>query len=282
MNEERIFLVAIESGSRSFLKRNRWLLLRRSCQLGLLLLFLAGPYWGVWLLEGNLASSRILGTVALTDPLIALQSFLAGHQIYATAVIGALTVTGCYLLIGGRAYCSWVCPINLVTDFAHWLRRRLGVSRDWKIPKSTRYLLLVLVLLLSFLTHTILWEFVNPITLLHRGLVFGLGLSWTVVLIIFFLDLFVSQRGWCGALCPVGAFYGLLGAKSLLRINAKARETCTDCGYCYRVCPEPQVIVPVLKGEGGPVILSGECTNCGRCVDVCDEQVLDFSHRFVR
>jgi ferredoxin-type protein NapH len=81
----------------------------------------------------------------------------------------------------------------------------------------------------------------------------------------------------------VGAFYGLLGKLSPLRVSAVKREQCNDCMDCFAVCPEPQVIRPALKGAPqalGPVILSGECTNCGRCIDVCSQDVFRFASRF--
>jgi ferredoxin-type protein NapH len=115
------------------------------------------------------------------------------------------------------------------------------------------------------------------------GLVTGMGLAWGIVLAVFLFDLFVSKRGWCGYLCPVGAFYSLLGRFSLLRVSAVERSKCDDCLECFVVCPEPQVIRPALKGEAmgnGPVILSPNCTNCGRCIDICAEDVFSFSTRF--
>jgi phosphoribosylaminoimidazole-succinocarboxamide synthase len=57
----------------------------------------------------------------------------------------------------------------------------------------------------------VLWELINPVSMLHRGLIFGIGTAWMVVLAIFLFDLFVMSRGWCGRLCPVGAFYSLIG-----------------------------------------------------------------------
>lgn len=283
MSAERIPVLQVNTPVNQIIKRNRWLLARRICQLTVLALFLAGPLFGWWLIKGNLASSELLGVLSLTDPLILLQSVVAGHAVYWTAIIGAVTVFLFYLVIGGRAYCSWVCPINLVTDLAYWLRSKLGLNREWRIPRWVRYAVLVLVIGLSWLSGTIIWEFVNPITILQRGLVFGLGLGWTVVLLVLLFDLLVSQRGWCGSVCPVGAFYGLLGFGSLIRVNAGNRDRCTECGDCYRACPEPHVIVPALTGTGkggSPVILSGECTSCGRCMDVCEEQVFAFGHRF--
>ena len=100
---------------------------------------------------------------------------------------------------------------------------------------------------------------------------------------IFLFDIFVSKEGWCGRVCPVGAFYSLLGSKSLVRVVAEDRDKCDDCMDCFEVCPEEQVIRPALYGAGkgiGPVILSSNCTNCGRCIDVCAEDVFHFGSRF--
>ncbi|WP_246260836.1 hypothetical protein [Candidatus Ruthia endofausta] len=52
------------------------------------------------------------------------------------------------------------------------------------------------------------------------------------------------KNAWCSRLCPVDAFYSLLGRRSLLRVNALARENCTDCLEHFAVCPESQVIKP--------------------------------------
>ena len=138
------------------------------------------------------------------------------------------------------------------------------------------------VFAVSILTGSIAWEFVNPVTMLHRGLVFGLGFAWTTVLAVFVFDLVVSRRGWCGHICPVGTFYGLLGAGAVLRVSATRRAECDDCLDCFAVCPEPHVITPALRGSDGstPLILSGDCTNCGRCIDVCAPSVYEFTHRF--
>ena len=48
---------------RGVLARNRWLLARRSVQVVLLALFLLGPWYGIWWVKGNLASSTLLDTV---------------------------------------------------------------------------------------------------------------------------------------------------------------------------------------------------------------------------
>lgn len=263
-------------------RAHKWLVLRRTSQLSILGMFMLGPWTGIWVAKGTLASSLWLDTLPITDPLIALQSFAAKHSLEQKALIGALIATGFYLVVGGRAYCSWVCPINIVTDAAHWSHERLGPQAGGRLKRNTRLWILGLVLVLSAITGMIVWEFVNPITMLYRAVLYGMGFAWVIVAGIFLLD-FITRHTWCGHLCPVGAFYGLLGKVSIVRVSAKNRDRCTDCKDCLSVCPERHVITPALTGAGkgiGPVILSGDCTNCGRCIDVCREDVFTFRTRF--
>ena len=264
-------------------RANKWLLMRRTAQLSFLGVFLLGPWAGIWIVKGNLASSLTLEVLPLTDPYVALQSLVAGHVLESTALLGALIVAAIYLVIGGRMYCSWVCPVNIVADTAAWLHERLRLPRGWRPTRVTRLWVLGMTLVAAAVTGTIAWELVNPVSMLQRGIIFGLGWAWTIVLAVFLFDLFVSRNGWCGYVCPVGAFYGLLGSVSVLRVSATARRVCDDCMDCYAVCPEPHVITPALKGEQkgiGPVILSRDCTNCGRCIDVCPRDVYAFGNRF--
>jgi ferredoxin-type protein NapH len=260
---------------------HRYLVLRRFVQAGILLVFLVGPWFGWWIVKGNLASSLTLGVLPLTDPYVLLQSLAAGHAPLKTALIGAAIVLGFYLLVGGRVYCSWVCPINPLTDLASWLRRRFGIRPHTRLSRKTRYALLATTFVVAAASGTIAWELVTPVSMLHRGLMFGLGAGWAVVLAVVAFDLFVAERGWCGHLCPVGAFYSLPAVVSPLRVVAARREACNDCADCYAVCPEPIVIKPALKAVdgAGPVITSINCTNCGRCVDVCSKDVFEFGLR---
>jgi ferredoxin-type protein NapH len=267
---------------KGWLQAQKWLLLRRISQLGLLGLFLLGPLAGIWVVKGSFSASETLKFLPLTDPLIILQSFLAGHTIAVKALVGALVVFVFYAMIGGRVYCSWACPVNMITDAAAWLNRRLDLKKSLSMSRFTRYWLLGMILFMASMTGTIVWEWGNPVTIFQRGLLFGMGMAWVLVAAIFILDTFVVKRGWCGHLCPVGAFYSLLGFVSILRVTAAQREQCTDCMDCFTVCPEPQVIRPALKGEqdSSPLILSNNCINCGRCIDTCPHDVFQFSKRF--
>jgi ferredoxin-type protein NapH len=126
------------SQKKGWLKAQKWLLWRRISQLTILLLFLLGPLASIWIVRGSFSASMTLGVLPLTDPLIILQSFMAGHSVAATALIGALIVIVFYAMIGGRAYCSWACPVNMITDAAAWLNRRLDLKRSLSLSRFTR------------------------------------------------------------------------------------------------------------------------------------------------
>lgn len=267
---------------KGWLAAHKWLILRRISQVGILLLFLVGPWFKLWVVKGNLNYSYTLDFLPLADPYLLLQSVLTGEMPEKLALIGVAIVLLFYLLVGGRTYCSFVCPVNLVTDFANWLRARLGLKGGAHLSRTTRYWILGMTLIAAVLTGTIVWEMVNPVSMLHRGLFFGLGAAWAVILAVFLFDLFVMRHGWCGHLCPVGAFYSLIGKLSVMRVKLPRRDACNDCMDCFAVCPEQQVIRPALKGINGapPVILEENCTNCGRCIDVCSKGVFTFGSRF--
>ena len=275
--KKRIGAEAVEE--KGWLGAHKWLLLRRISQLSILALFLLGPLAGIWIVKGNLNYSYTLGVLPLTDPYVALQSLVAGHVPETLGLVGFAIVLLFYFLVGGRVYCSWVCPINMVTDAAGWLRDRLGIKGASSLSAKTRYWILGMTFIGSAVTGMVLWELINPVSMLHRGLIFGMGWGWLIILAVFLFDVFGSQRAWCGHLCPVGAFYGLLGKASPIHVSADKRSACNDCMDCFAVCPEPQVITPALRGAAkqvGPLINDVDCSKCGRCIDVCGKDVFHF------
>lgn len=257
------------------LYRHRWLLMRRTVQICILLAFLIYiPGYGK-IAEGNLSSSLWFGELKLTDPFILLQSFFAGSSIALPALLGAIIVGGFYAFLAGRLYCSWVCPINLLTDLAYWLRKKFKIKGNMSLSRNLRLWVLALSLVLSFLGGTLAWEIVNPITRFQRELMW-FSLSGAMLLgSLFLFDLFVSRRAWCGHLCPVGAFYGLLGRYGRLKVTATPTENCdsSGCSRCVAVCPEPHVLAPVVSKQE-QTVTSGDCTRCGACLDECHEGTL--------
>ncbi|EGQ7767651.1 quinol dehydrogenase ferredoxin subunit NapH [Vibrio parahaemolyticus] len=257
-------------------RAHRFLVLRRLCQLTIIALFMAGPTLGV--LTGNLSSSMLLDTVPLSDPLIVLQALATGHIPEFNALLGVVIVVVFYAILAPRAFCAWVCPLNIVTDLAAWLSRKFNIKASYRWSPAIRYWLIPVLMLGSALTGAILWTWLDPVAALHRGLVFGMGAGWVLIALVFVLDLLLVEHGWCGHLCPLGATYGVIGRKSLLRVTAVRREDCTKCMDCFYVCPEPEVLRQPLK-EGDRRVMDQNCISCGRCLDVCPEHVFEFKNR---
>jgi len=264
------------------LVRLRFAIARRVAQFGTLLLFFGTAHWG-WtiagrpLLQGNLSAASLAGTVPLADPFAVLQMLATGDLLLPEVWIGAAIVLVGWLMLGGRTFCAWACPLNVVTDAAAWLRERLGLRDLLNIPPTTRYAVLALAIGLSVLTGVAAFEWVSPIGMLHRALIYGSLFGLVAVAGVLLLDLAVLRHGWCGHLCPLGAFWSLAGRAGVVKVRFDA-ASCTRCGDCVKACPEPRVLNLNRAGERG-VIDGGECTNCGRCVAICPEESLSFGIR---
>jgi len=255
----------------------KYLILRRISQLTILFLYFAANVWGWKILQGNLSASSILGKIPLSDPFALIQMLAAGAVVGVNVLIGALIIALFYALIGGRGFCSWVCPVNMVTDAAAWLRRKLyidKIERKVWISRNIRYYMIVIALIVSAISSLAAFEVVSPITILNRNIVFGMGTGLGLIVAIFLFDLFVVKNGWCGHICPLGGAYSIIGKYSLLRVNHTS-ENCTLCMKCKDVCPESQVLHMI--GKKSITVNDIECSNCGRCIDVCDDDALGFS-----
>ena len=255
----------------------KYLILRRAVQFGLLFLYFGGNVLGWKMLTGDLSSSSILGTIPLSDPFAVLQILSTGALVGANALIGAIIIALFYGIIGGRAFCSWVCPVNLITDLANYIRRKLyldKIERKVWLSRNVRYYVLILALIVSAISGLAAFEIISPITILNRGIIFGFGSGVGFLVAIFLFDLFVTKNGWCGHICPLGATHSIIGRFAPLSVEHNF-ENCTLCMKCKEVCPESQVLNMI--GKRSEKVTKQECTNCGRCIDVCDDDALSFS-----
>jgi ferredoxin-type protein NapH len=200
------------SGWRQRVHRARFTLARRLVQFSVLALFIGTLHagWtlaGAPLLAGNLSASSLAGVLPMADPFAVLQMLLARQPLATEVLVGALVVLLLYGVLSGRVFCAWVCPMNLVTDAAATTRRALGLDAGvgrghdlLRIPATTRYAVLALALAVSAGLGAAAFEWVSPVAMLHRELIYGAGLGLAGALGIFLLDTFVLHRGWCGHL----------------------------------------------------------------------------------
>lgn len=258
------------------MKAYRFLIARRIVQIGLLILFAGANWWGWKILMGTYSSAYVFESFYLADPHAVIQTFAAGFIMSSDVLIGALIVLIFYGLIAGRSFCSWVCPVNIITDLATQLRKKWKIAPKGKyfsFSRKTRYWVLLLGLILSATIGVAAFEMINPITILHRGIIFGFGMGWALLVGLFLFDLLVVEYGWCGHLCPLGAFYSLSGKFALIKVKHNA-DNCTLCMKCKDVCHEAQVLHFIGEETG---FIKNECSNCGRCIEVCDDNALKYS-----
>lgn len=250
----------------------KYLILRRIVQIGIIMLFSFKST--EFILCGNLSSSVLLGSIKLSDPFAYLQIFLASFTLNFEFFLSALFVFLLYAVFLGRAFCAWVCPINLITNFAEFTRRYLKTTKLTNFKANTRYFLLFSFLLASFLFSEPSFEKISHIAIITRGLIFMQSSALFVAILIYLADLFLQKNLVCSHLCPLGAFYSLISRYSLLKITYDL-DKCTKCAKCINICPEPQVLNLVTKYSGK--VLNPECIKCARCIEVCDDNAIDFN-----
>ena len=259
----------------------KFLILRRITQISILVLFILGNVYGVKILSGNLSSSLLFGQIPLSDPFAVLQILLAGFSVGINAIIGAIIVFAFYALIAPRAFCSWICPVNLLTDITYKLREKFGFKGEkiLNVSKNLRYYLLALTLILSLALSLPAFESISFVGIIQRGIIYGSVSAIGIAIGIVAFDMFVLKRGICSHVCPLGAFYAVISKFALIRVKHDA-NACTKCMKCKLVCPEVQVLDMI--GKESRAVSSSECISCGRCIDVCGDGALNFSIRNLR
>jgi ferredoxin-type protein NapH len=264
---------------------HKWRHRRWAALIGVNGLFTLSYWLDIQILEGSLTASRLLG-FHLADVYSSLLVMLAERHVAVNLAIGAATVSLVWAFVGGRSFCSWVCPYHLVAEWAELLHLRLaarGWVRDHPIHRGVRTLLWVAFAVLAFVTGHTLFLALNPIGVLSRALVYGasLALVWVAALLVF--EVLYARRAWCRYVCPIGLTYGVLGSRAAIRVTYDL-ESCAHEGECRKVCEVPHVLELTIKGraEEPKLDVGPDCTRCGLCVDVCPTGALRYELKGVK
>lgn len=278
--------------------RKRWLAARRIVQLSMLLAFAAAVLasgWGLFglvqgtddplptpsetPLYGTLSSSHVAG-LDLLDPFAMLQVAAASKSLSPDWLLLALPVVILYAAVRGRAFCGWICPVNLLLEGVDWLRKKTGLEvAERSVPRHAKLWVALGVIVASAATSIPVFEAFSPISAVNKGILLGsvTGL-WTLVAVIA-LELFWTHRVWCRALCPLGGFYEALGRFGLVNVRID-HEACIHCDACKEAClADPEILHPALANQAD-FVCAGDCMACGRCVDACPTEALSIKAGF--
>lgn len=246
------------------------------------LLFVLSFSADIQLVEGALTASRMVG-FHMADLNSALQVMLAYKEIVLNLVIGTGTVLFVWWLFGGRAFCSWVCPYHLLSEFAEylhlWLARK-GWVKDHAFHRGTRAVLWASFAALALGTGYTVFEFISPVGILSRTFTYGLTLAGLWVVFLLLVEVLYSRRFWCRYVCPIGLTYGVVGSVSPVQVKYDVTK-CLHEGKCRQVCLVPHVLEMTKMNNAEDVVCytGADCTRCGMCVETCPSEALSFTVR---
>lgn len=276
-------------------KGSHWTIARHVVQVAMLLLFASPVLAAGWSLLGlgtspedavstpaelpffgTLSSTSIAG-LTLMDPFATLEIAAASKSFELDWLLAALPILIVYGLVRGRAFCGWVCPVNLLLELVDALRKKIGIQvRETPLPRRTKIVMAAVVLLLSALTSVPVFETFSPVSAVNKGIVLGSTAGLWTLLAIVVAELFWGHRVWCRSLCPLGGFYEAIGRAGQLNVRID-HEACIHCSSCKKACIcDPSILDPALSGDD-VIVRAGDCMVCGKCIDACPTRALSYT-----
>jgi len=293
--------------------RGKYTVLRRLLQLAVLALFATQLLVSGVIIKGSLASSTILDgyvpgieRIEMMDFFAWLEHAAATHSPTMESVVAVALVFLLYVVLLGRFFCGWVCPMDLL--FSLFERKVVSMRappltrphRLGRIEKAIPVAAMATYLMLSVVLGTPFFTSYSPVAATSKlasilvgilynipGATLGLAMSWAtlvgVALIVNIVAEYVFgiKRFWCRFVCPIGNIYGYLANKySPLRVKVVRPQRCLGCNICSMACPMSIDLLEYIRA--GRDITDPRCFHCGRCVEVCPHHVLSLGFRLGR
>ena len=249
-----------------------------------------------------------IGTLCALCPVGFAQVAVASHGVPWGLLPGVLAVLVIVFLLG-RAFCSWVCPSQLLKNIfgGRTPRGILGrgatavdggsgsaakpvdgtssasakasgcASCGGEANLKTQGAVLAVLLVVSFAVGFPVFCLLCPI-----GLVFGtlwalnrvfvlLQPGWELIIfpLMLLAELFLFKR-WCSSICPLGFFFGLMGKlRAKLGFGVRPQANCATC-ISSEGCRTCSTVCPENIDVAHPGKATLEaCTFCFDCVENC-------------
>lgn len=258
-----------------------------------------GLYFGYFL---PTFSCTFVQTRAGTCYLLTLQQSLGLFTLESMTVLLKRTFYFSLLvIILGRAWCGWVCPLGFFQDALDLVRRKIGIGYirfTAKLRKGLAWIKWVFLLFVFGLPLWVAFPLFCPLVAMNLNIPFCqicpgrfilpllvgnpdrvavnfrtttslvlsvLGLTFAAMTI---LGSLVKRRFWC-SFCPLGFILSWYRKISFFKLK-KNDEKCTRCEICYNVCP--MEIEEVYKSRGREDVTFSDCILCLKCVEDCPEE----------
>lgn len=205
------------------------------------------------------------------------------------------------VIIMGRGWCGWICPLGFFQDLLDLTRYKLGIGSIRFSKKLRNGLSWIKWFFLSVVLIVPLWvafPFFCPCVALNLEIPYcqlcpgkyilpllvgnpdrvavnfknntnlvmsTLGLTFSAALI---WGAFIKRRFWC-LFCPLGLIISWYRKISFFKLRKNDLQ-CTSCEICYNTCP--MEIEEVYKSRGREDVTFGECNLCLKCVENCPEK----------
>jgi len=182
-----------------------------------------------------------------------------------------ISILWCFVLVslvffGRGIFCGWLCPFGALQELTGLFAAKLKIKK-WKVSakwhnhlQKIKYFLLVILIGGSFVSLTFgttlseLEPFKTSITLY-----FIREWQYVIYAVILLLMAMKIHKFYCRYLCPLGAFFALLGAFPVFNWLTRRAECGTPCQKCSVNCE-----IDAISKQG--VIDMRECIQCLECV----------------
>ncbi len=251
----------------SFFKHRRWF------QFFSLLLLMVIPFLAlqkITIIAGNYFSLRIW-KIEFADPLFALQTVLLTFSV-TIGLLGAVVIPVLLAALGGRLFCSFVCPYNLLAELLQKVKKKIFNVKGATVPLKRSYywamlgLWLVIVVISGFpVLYYVSMPGQSGVFLSRLIFWHVLGSEGLLILLLLIVDVWFLNRLWCKLICPVGALLQRFHLKKGLNVRFNDFQcVCSEDDSespCVSRCP---IFLNPKKENLYPF-----CFNCGACVQEC-------------
>lgn len=204
-------------------------------------------------------------------------------------------------LLFGRLYCAIICPLGIMQDIFAKFRPQKYPYNAWKNTKKLKIVhdaFLIAWIVSAITGFSFLLGLLDPYAIFGRiatalfSPVYDAttsawgeqgasdfspmpGMSAFVLSAVFFVGLVLAAiftgRGYCNAVCPVGAFLGFLSKFAVFKMYIDPKR-CVHCQKCSRQCKAH--CIQIDKNHAS--VDASLCVTCMNCLSACSHGAIRF------